>query len=262
MLKLAEPLTTDTKFLFIVLDWLYPFEPKSVASDADTTSILCDVDEPLIEKYSLSVSLKFFFLTLYDNVYSEPLTKSIDSDVWIKPSLAKNIEFINLSLSNETVLECDTKKLATLNDVKFPYSIIVSDVFVTFLNNSADSNFVSWINWKSPNSFLDFLNIFTRATSPVNVFKSVILISANEPVNEVSPNTWSSFASNVTLYGASWKLDTNPLLVNGISTNKSVGVRTSFILGLYPKLGIDIMVSSILWLNPGWDGLSVSNFTL
>ena len=77
------------------------------------------------------------------------------------------------------------------------------------------------------------------------------MIFSNEPVSEVSPSTWSSVASKVTLYGASWKLDTNPFCVNGTSTNKSVGVTTSLILGLYPKLGIDMIVSSILCENPG-----------
>ena len=70
ILRVAEPLTVDTKFFVIVFDWLYPPLPSSatgansLSTDADTTSILCDVDEPLIEKYNLSVSLNLFFLTL------------------------------------------------------------------------------------------------------------------------------------------------------------------------------------------------------
>ena len=70
---------------------------------------------------------------------------------------------------------------------------------VTSFNSSDDSNLDSWTNWKSPIVFLDFLNTFTLATSPTNVFRLLKFIFAKEPVSAESVIVCPSTNSKVVL---------------------------------------------------------------
>ena len=104
-------------------------------------------------------------------------------------------------------------------------------VVISF-SNSVDSNNCSCTNWKSPVSFLDFLNTFTLATSPTKVLRFVIFIFANEPVSADSVIIAPALFSNDDVYSVAENGCTNPSeLVYGESTNTSVSLRTSLTVG-------------------------------